>query len=345
MAVWPKFKTPGIRASIPGIPNFMINEYIDDHFHKEGNAFDIARGAKKITDILCLSLDPNSIPQCLNLNCQTGNKAAIVAAFYSAASLIQRVFAEDIDIDPNEIEISEVKIDGNGLPSVYINDKAPNGAGFVSMLCSPSATGKLKLIEIMEDIVSQNPSSPFVQSIKKHAQECKTSCPKCLNTYYNRGLHHVLDWRLGMDVIKTMLDQNYTMGYNDLADTPYGDLASVLNELGNRVANANPERLTYTSNDGKDWKTGFFKSGGRGGTMIEHLIHPLWNAETEEQNDGFKAQDSFTLSRVVKQDPNPVTPTIVTPSRCVVSSGTVSTSSTDSPDQNVTQVAGCGSLS
>ena len=342
-AVWPKFKTPGVSASIPGIPNFIHRDYLGG-FQEEGQEFDIALGAKKVTDILCLSLDSNSISQCLNLNCQTGNRSAIVAAFYSAASLIQRVFAEKIDIDPNEIEISEVKIDGNGMPSVYMNDKAPNGAGFVSMLCSPSPTGKLKLIEIMEDIVSPNPSSPFMQSIKKHAQECKTSCPKCLNTYYNRGLHHVLDWRLGMDVIKLLLDRTYKMGYKDLGNTPYGDLANVFNEIGNRVANANPGRLTYHSNDGNDWKTGFFTSGGRGGSKVEHLVHPLWNAESQEQVDGYMAQDSFTLSRVVKQIPEPVTsaPIIVSSVRGAVSSGTVGTSSSD---PNAKQSSGCGTLS
>ena len=278
------------------------------------------------------------------MNCQTGNKSAVVAAFYSAASLIQRVFAEDIDIDPNEIEISEVKIDGNGMPSVYMNDNAPNGAGFVSMLSSLSATGKLRIIEIMEDIVSPNPSSPFIQSIRKHAQECKTSCPICLNTYYNRGLHHVLDWRLGMDVIKLLLDSTYKMGFKDLGNTPYGDLANVLNEIGNRVANANPGRLTYHSNDGNDWKTGFFTSGGRGGSKVEHLVHPLWNAESQEQVDGYRAQDSFTLSRVVKQIPEPVTsaPMIVSSVGGAVSSGTVGTSSSD---PNAKQSSGCGTLS
>lgn len=340
-AVWPKFKAPGVSASIPGIPNFIHRDYLGG-FQEEGQEFDIALGAKKVTDILCLSLDPNSIPQCLNLNCQTGNKSATVAAFYSAASLIQRVFAEEIDIDPNEIEISEVKIDGNGMPSVYMNDTAPNGAGFVSMLCSPSATGKLKLIEIMEDIVSSNPSSPFMQSIRNHAKECKTSCPKCLNTYYNRGLHHVLDWRLGMDVIKLLLDSTYIMGYKDLGNTPYGDLANVLNEIGNRVANANPGRLTYHSNDGNDWKTGFFTSGGRGGSKVEHLVHPLWNAESQEQVDGYRAQDSFTISRVVKPIPDPVTSTTVPSDRGAVSSETVGTSASETSTK---QSSGCGTLS
>lgn len=337
-AIWPKFKTPSVNAAKPGIPNFIISDYLDSTFQTEGNAIDIALGAKKVTDILCLSLDPSAIPQCLNLNCQTGNKSAIVAAFYSAASLIQRVFAEQIDIDPNEIEISEVKIDDNGMPSVYMNDNAPNGAGFVSMLCSPSATGQLKLIEIMNDIVSPNPSSPFMQSVRKHAQDCKTSCPKCLNTYYNRGLHHVLDWRHGMDIIKLLLDNTYEMGFNDLGNTPYGDLANVLNEIGDRVANANPARLTYNSNDGHDWRTGYFISGGRGGTKVEHLVHPLWNPESQEQIDGYRAQDSFSLSRIVKHDPLPAPPApAITPS-----TGTAGTSSSAS---NTSQSSGCGSLS
>ena len=196
--------------------------------------------------------------------------------------------------------------------------------------------------EIMEDIVSSKPSSPFIQFVRKHKQECNTSCPKCLNTYYNRGLHHVLDWRLGMDVIKLLLDKTYEMGFDDLRNTPYGDLANVLNEIGNRVANANPGRLTYQSNDGKDWKTGYFSSGGRGGAKVEHLVHPLWNAESQEQVDGFRAQDSFTLSRVVKQEPDPVTPTPATAASVssAVPSGSVGTS-----DPNTKQSSICGPLS
>lgn len=339
-AVWPKFKSPAVTASMPGIPNFIINDYIGNNFNNTaGNVIDIALGAKKVTDVLCLSLEPNSISSCLNLNCQTGNKPAIVSAFYSAASLIQRVFAENIDIDPNEIEISEVKIDANGMPSVFMNDKAPNGAGFVSMLCTSSATGKLKLVEIMEDIVSLTPSSPFVQSIKKHANVCKTSCPKCLNTYYNRGLHHVLDWRLGMDIIKLLLDNTYEMGYYDLKNTPYGDLDIILNEIGCRVSNANPGRLEYSPNNGKDWTIGHFITGGRGGAKVEHLVHPLWNVGAQEQIDGFKSQDFFTLSRIVKQAPIPVPVALQAPAP------SVTTISDNTSQQNTNSTSGCGPLS
>ena len=242
-----------------------------------------------------MSLDNSKIPECLNLCINEDNKSAIIAAFYSAATLIQRTFADKIDIQPEEIEISEVKIDPyTNLPSVYLNDKAANGAGFVSMLSK-------NLEDILEDIVSGR--SPFVKSImdNEHKGDCATSCSRCLNTYYNRGLHHVLDWRLGMDVIKLMIDKNYQMGFDDLANTPYGDLADVLNELGNRVQNAHPSgKVQYTRNDGHNWRSGFFTTSN---TQVEHLVHPLWKVYEQESIDGYKPQSMFRLQRNVKNGP------------------------------------------
>lgn len=314
------FYTPGLTPDKPNkpnnklqalayAPNFMV------HFNKqqwviEQNAIEerIALGAKKVTDIMSLTLDPAKIPSCLCLDANaydSRNKAAIIAAFFSAATLIQRTFADSIDIQPEELEISEVKIDPiTGLPSVFINDNAPNGAGFVSLLTSIDPdTGNLRLVDIMNDIVSSNPKSKFVQSIINH-KNCQTSCPKCLNTFYNRGLHHVLDWRLGMDVIKLLLDENYRMGYDDLGNTPYGDLANVLNNLGDRIQKAHPSGIVrYIKNDGKDWRSGYFMSKDNGVDCTEHLIHPLWRIDEQECNDGYIPQNMFKLQRNVKEKP------------------------------------------
>jgi hypothetical protein len=242
----------------------------------------------------------------LDANAHNGrNKSAIIASLYSAATLIQRTFADSIDIQPEEIEISEVKIDSTtGLPSVFLNDKAPNGAGFISLLTSiDPATGNLRLVDIMNDIVSPNPKSKFVRSIRKHSK-CRTSCSKCLNTFYNRGLHHVLDWRLGMDVVKLMLDNTYKMGFDDLANTPYGDLADVFNELGERVQKAHPAGdVIYKKNDGHDWKTGLFECNMQGVKCNEHLVHPLWNTDSQEQIDRYVPQSCFKLQRNVKKQP------------------------------------------
>ena len=277
-------------------PNFIIDPPKDPNwFYDQQDKKTIVIGAKKVTDIICLSLDINMIPRCLNLQANDRNRAAIITAFYSAATLIQRTFADNHDIDPQEIEVSEVKIDPyTNLPSVYLNDKAANGAGFVSMLSN-------ELEDLLKDIVSPRPNSRFIESILNHRADCATSCPRCLNTFYNRGLHHVLDWRLGMDVIKLMVDSNYQMGYDDLANTPYGDLADVFNKLGERVQKAHPAgNVVYTPNDGRDWKTGYFTTER---TKVEHLIHPLWNVEDQESQDGFDAQDMFRLQRNVKSGP------------------------------------------
>lgn len=288
----------------------------------------IILGAKKITDIICFSLDINKIPACLNLCANDRNFAAIIAAFYSAATLIQRTFADKYDIDPQEIEVSEVKIDPcTKLPSVYLNDKAANGAGFVSMLSN-------ELEELLNVIVSPQPTSRFIQSILNHKSDCATSCPRCLNTFYNRGLHHVLDWRLGMDIIKLMVDSSYKMGYDDLCNTPYGDLADIFNKLGERVQKAHPAgNVVYTPNDGHDWRTGYFTNDGRN---VEHLVHPLWNVENQEIQDGFDAQDMFRLQRNVKVLPK---------EHQAVQSAQQTVQNTPQPTQTTSNGdAGCGEL-
>ena len=300
-------------ALLPYAPNFMVdpNSYSSiGWWTVKQDTETIVIGAKKVTDILCLSLCKAAIPACLNLDASSNgsrNMGAIKAAFYSAATLIQRTFADKIDIAPEEIEISEVKVDPNtGMASVYLNDNAANGAGYVSLLTSIDPnTNELVLVDIMKDIVSANPKSEFIRNLRNH-KGCLTSCPNCLNTFYNKGLHHILDWRLGMDLIKLMLDKNYCMGYDDLKNTPYGDLADVLNQLGTRIQNANPSGdVIYTPNDGTDWRTGYFETISI--HAKEHLVHPLWNTDYEEHNDGYEPQSAFRLQRNVKARPKATT--------------------------------------
>ena len=310
--VEPRFFTQKITPTnedqvISSSPNFMIDGFYKKEFWSTDNKPErIAIGAKKVTDILCLSVDIKKINPAINLNCHTGNRSAIIAAFYSAATLIQRTFADQIDIQPEEIEISEVKVDPvNGLPSIYLNDKAANGAGFISLLCKKDPnSGILKLHSIMEDIVSPTPNSKFIRSILNHKDECSTACPKCLNTFYNRGIHHVLDWRLGMDVIKLMIDEKYDMGFSDLSSPPYGDLAQLMNKLGERVQHAHPAgNIKYNPNDLHDWRSGYFTTMERGSSLKEHLVHPLWAVHDQELEDGYRAQNTFILQRTVKSNP------------------------------------------
>jgi hypothetical protein len=107
-----------------------------------------------------------------------------------------------------------------------------------------------------------------------------------------------------MDLIKLMVDSNYQMGYDDLANTPYEDLAEVLNQLGQRVQSAHPDgSVQYHGNDGHNWRGGYFCNSEMGEDKIEHLVHPLWNVDFQEREDGYAPQSSFQLQRNVKKRP------------------------------------------
>ena len=300
-------------------PNFMdIHHGIRQA--RQGNSCKIALGAKKCTELIKLELNPDTISSNLCLDTSIGYRPAIIAAFYSAATLIQRVFADEMDIVPEELEITEVRVDPTtNIPVIYLNDSLVNGSGFVNMLVSPYVddTGN-SFNTMMEYIFNRivNFQGTFMQSIKNHAKSCHTSCVKCLQTFYNAGYHHVLDWRLGVDIIKLMLDASYDMGYpsgyaSDLS-TPYDDLKAVIDQAGKNTAAAHngvsydPETMKLTDNGNE-----------------KRIIHPLWKNSGTDLN-------TFELFRVgYNSDPlsNLLSPTPVstshTPSGYASTTGSV----------------------
>ena len=260
-------------------------------WHIADKVYEVALGANKVTEVLRLSvLNCNSA---VNLDLNTGNAAAIKAAFYSAATIIQRYFADEIDIEPSEIEISVQS--HNGKPVVYLSDSLDNGAGFIRMLCSIGANGKSHLLEIMEDIVSPDPQSPFIKALYKHKDVCKTACHNCLKSYDNQGLHHILDWRLGVDLIQLMLDSTYDMGFSDMSKTPYGDLEDLMKEIVSSTQMAN-------SNLSIKKEGNYFiiseKIGGFPIPADSYLIHPLWNdGQLPQLKNMRRAHNIFQLFR------------------------------------------------
>ena len=231
---------------------------------------EIALGAPKVTDLIKIEL--KAIPDNLCLDVNKGYAPAIKSAFYSAATLIQRVFADEIDIQPEEIEISGIKIGDGGIPYIYMNDQLVNGSGYINLLISEDPNlHKTRLQSTMEKIL--NFEGPFMQSIKDHQKDCLTSCTKCLNTFYNSGYHHILDWRLGIDLIKLMLDGTYTMGNDSNYETPYGDLRELIIETGKNVESSvnglkfNEDTLTING---------------------EKIVHPLWHHNKNEDQNFFE---------------------------------------------------------
>ena len=196
--------------------NFMFYDHRGRTFAaNDDGTFPIALGSKKSTEMIKLEL--LNCNDCIDLSLNTGNSAAIRAGFYSAAFLIQRVLADQLDVQPDEIEISE-KLDGK-YPIIYMNDALPNGAGLVSYLYENDNLKNLLLSIVHFE-------TGFMKSLlADDHKDCLTACQKCLKTYNNRGFHHVLDWRLGVGIINLMLDKNYDFGLQTPQNHEYLELA------------------------------------------------------------------------------------------------------------------------
>lgn len=235
------------------------------------NTYDIALGSKKVTEMIKLELQDYN-HDILNLSLETGNKSAIRAAFYSAAFLLQRALADKLDVQPDEIEISEKIDDDHEFPVIYLSDALANGAGIVSYLYKDG-----KLEELVNSIIkfdSFDPTTPrdksFMQSLisKDHRDTCLTACQKCLLTYSNRGFHHVLDWRLGVGILRLMVDPNYDFGFDETQRDNYEELkdfTKIVNTCATKLRFSNPN-------------SSIERIPGRIGTPDTYKViyHPLW---------------------------------------------------------------------
>ncbi len=271
---------------IPGNPP---REYINTIKDGERFSFDIAIGSRKPTEMIKLEIkDGNDF---VDINLTTGNESAIRAAFFSAAFLLQRTLADKLDVAPDEIEISD-KIE-NHRPVIYLSDTAPNGAGIVSYLYQED-----HLKEILEDITEFK--TPFMRSLinDKHRKKCKTACQDCLLTYNNRGFHHVLDWRLGVSILRLMLNPNFDCGFNPVTRAQYKELSDY-DDLVVECA----QKLR------QNWTAGDYYHRAQLIRNIENVIiyNPLWNkvrliAMAKSDNVSTEGLAIYNTFRVLRSD-------------------------------------------
>ena len=254
--------------------NFMFysktneNGRYEVHPVNSSNTIEIALGSKKITEMIKLEL--RGYPETLNLSLRTGNKSAIRAAFYSAAFLLQRALADKLDVQPDEIEICEKIDDQHDYPSIYLSDALPNGAGIVSYLYEEGKLESLiySIIHFDSFDADKTPKEQsFMQSIisDDHRRDCLTACQKCLLTYNNRGYHHIIDWRLGVGLLRLMMDEKYDFGFNKEKRKNYEEFSDWHEILSACSAKLNLESTSY----------------GQSCWMINNectiIYHPLWN--------------------------------------------------------------------
>ena len=105
------------------------------------------------------------------------------AAYYSAAFIIRAAAADRLDIDPEELDISNVRRfelpDGSFAGEIIINDHLANGAGFTRWIGAHWR-------ELLDSIVRPEAGSLGAAFVSPaHRSECDSSCPDCLRHYRN----------------------------------------------------------------------------------------------------------------------------------------------------------------
>ncbi len=292
----------------------------------------ISIACNKITNVIRIRLDEqnefvdtNVFNRDPNEHNMPGKGTAIMAAFYSAAFILQRSLADNLDITPDEIEIASVQeVNLNDLSSaeIIMNDQLVNGSGFVRQLFDSKLERILTEIKTLggNDGLQEDPSNDFLKSMftKNHMMECNDSCYKCLRVYRNMSFHPVLDWRLGVSLLRMMGNVDYCCGA-DAGLFNYPELTYVIEENGESIfvdwlsyakqlaeefqVNYYPTATVLNSQDNNQGL--WYLSVGRKKIVI---VHPLWNLGCDrgvvgnclanfDPNDDIVFIDTFNLQR------------------------------------------------
>lgn len=267
----------------------------------------IALAANKKTEILRIS--PQNVPLELDLNMfpldDPSRASSIKGAFYSAAFLLQRTLADNLDVDPTEIEIADIArktlANGRYTAEIVLTDELPNGSGFVRHLHDHYA-------EYL-DLLLQNPdSASYTGKLRgeEHTGNCQDACYECLKVYRNMNYHGLLDWRLGLGLLRVMADPGYKSGADGIFGFP---------ELSNWLEFAHKLRENFSESFGFDRTDQAiplpnFLEGRRGIVLI---THPFWDCSGWSEDtwlteiavdvfnkygkDNVKFIDSFNLHR------------------------------------------------
>lgn len=245
----------------------------------------IALASNKNTEIFRIA--PTSLPFELDLNMffsetdlahVKAQSNGVRSGYYSAAFLLQRILADKLDVDPTEIEIADISMkvldDGTNrkIAEIILTDELPNGSGFVRYLFN-------NLSNILSESINPSDSNSYLGKIhsQTHQEKCDDACYDCLKVFRNMNYHSLLDWRLGLSVLRIMSDPTFVCGAN-------GNFNFV--ELQNWLDFATELRNSFFSSFYSNSQTAaigeikglpIIKFGGKNKRHIIMIVHPFWN--------------------------------------------------------------------
>ena len=192
--------------------------------------------------------------------------AATRGAAYSASYLLKKSGEYRMQLLEGELGVCNVEQLPGSAPSMLLYDTLTNGAGF----CGKIAENP---IPFFEEITNGSLWRIFSESAHgKGTSSCHTSCPKCISNHSNHPYHPILDWRLGTDFIRVMMDSGANLGSSGIGE--YYDMWS------NGIASNALDALCFAG-------VGYESLGDEilHPCAVNHdvktvvvVIHPLWNS-------------------------------------------------------------------
>ena len=260
------------------IQKTSIRDMILTSGEKEGKLMSL--GARKTTNIF--RLFPEELNRSLDINpfhphpLGKGKKVSSKGAFHSAAFILQRCLADHLDVSPEEIElaaITEHSLEDDTERStgkIILSDELPNGSGFVECLFND-------VDYFFSMVLNPKEGQRFAKSFinEEHAKTCKTSCYKDLQNYRNLNYHGILDWRLGVGLIRVFSDSNYVSGLdNDWSSIEIRDWPEMALKLAKEFADSIDKRILQNS-DSLLVHNGIPIISFKSINIV--VVHPFWN--------------------------------------------------------------------
>ncbi|MEG3939794.1 DEAD/DEAH box helicase [Microcoleus sp. S36b_A3] len=253
----------------------LKDQWIDERFQnknnvkfkQQGESEKIAIVAPKTTGVL--RIKPAAVPDGLCLD-PVADGSAVKAAFYSAAFMVRAVAAQELDIDPEELDVSglrQTELEDKKVGEIVISDRLANGSGFTYWLANHWE-------EILLDKILDSKNS-FAEAIisPKHRQKCDFSCYDCLQQYRNMNYHGLLDWRLGLSLLRGLASSDFRCGLDGNFSTP---------DLEDWVLKATALRDTFCASFSCSAQQFGPLPGLIVGDISVIIIHPLWNIDCRQ---------------------------------------------------------------
>lgn len=198
------------------VRNTKDNGWLDLSLAESGHEFigeqkNVVLMASKVTGVLELRI--KAFNSHLNLDVQNSSlerQLWVKSAFLSWGTMLRKTIACFLDVDVSEFSLSYCKArndEGNKIePTVYFIEQLENGAGYTSHIGGSEEIVRECILDSMD--IS---NSSFVQQLldERHASTCDSSCYDCLRDYYNKDVHLLLDWRLGLDLSEIARDFSF----------------------------------------------------------------------------------------------------------------------------------------